>query len=126
MKKPKTFLTFAYKALQPPDYLYYYPFSVPFRTFETGQLKLSLRKEKEIIFGENHRVAIASEQGLFPVSPCLESKNQSTVLTVSHEFIDLGGTTFRLLHSIPFLQQIIYLREVNSRIGRHPIGGDLP
>lgn len=37
-------------------------------------------------------------------------------LTCSHEFVDLLWAAFWALHAIVFLQQLIHLRQVNSRV----------
>lgn len=47
-------------------------------------------------------------------------------LTCSHEFIDFGWTSFWLLHTVTFLQEVVHLRQVDSRVWRHAIGGNFP
>lgn len=53
-------------------------------------------------------------------------RKKKKILTCSHQFINLWGTSFWLFHPISFLQQIIHLWEVNTWVWRHPIGGNFP
>jgi len=48
------------------------------------------------------------------------------LLTCSHEFIDFGWASLGLFHAVTFLQEVIDLREIDSRVWRHAIGGDFP
>lgn len=47
-------------------------------------------------------------------------------LTCSHEFVDFRWTALWLLHAVALLQQVINLRQVNTRVWRHTIGRNLP
>lgn len=48
------------------------------------------------------------------------------LLTVPHELVDLLGAALWSVHSVVFLQQLVHLGQVNSGVGRHAVGGDLP
>ena len=55
-----------------------------------------------------------------------QKKARLLLLTCSHEFIDFGWTSLRLLHAVSFLQEVIDLRKVDARVWRHAICGNFP
>ncbi len=59
-------------------------------------------------------------------SSIISSWVRQLLLTGSHEFIDFGWASLRLFHAIPFLQEVVDLRQINARVWRHAIGGNFP
>lgn len=48
------------------------------------------------------------------------------ILTGSHELVNFRGTALGLLHTIPLLQQVVHLRQVDTRVWRHAVRRNLP
>ena len=43
-----------------------------------------------------------------------------------HKLVHLGGTAWRTLHPVARLQQLVHVGQLDPRVRRHAVGGNLP